>query len=279
MTQPFSSLLPMAFIGGGNMAQAMLSGWLRQGVPAAQIHVVEPLAPTRQQLQQAHGVHCHASADALPGDTRLLVWAIKPQVFEEVASPLAGRFGHALHLSVAAGVRSDSMARWLQSERIVRAMPNTPALVGLGQTGLFARAAVHAPERDHIEQLMQAIGQTIWVAQETLLDAVTAVSGSGPAYVFYFIEAMVSAGVRMGLSAEQAHQLAVGTFVGAAELARSSNDSPAVLRDKVTSKGGTTYAAISRMQSDGLADLIAAALQAAHQRSIELGDTLDTHKA
>ena len=279
MTQPFSSLLPMAFIGGGNMAQAMLSGWLRQGVPAAQIHVVEPLAPTRQQLQQTHGVHCHASADTLPGDTRLLVWAIKPQVFEEVASPLAGRFGHALHLSVAAGVRSDSMARWLQSERIVRAMPNTPALVGLGQTGLFARAAVHAPERDHIEQLMQAIGQTIWVAQETLLDAVTAVSGSGPAYVFYFIEAMVSAGVRMGLSAEQAHQLAVGTFVGAAELARSSNDSPAVLRDKVTSKGGTTYAAISRMQSNGLADLIAAALQAAHQRSIELGDSLDSHKA
>ena len=279
MTQPFSSLLPMAFIGGGNMAQAMLSGWLRQGVPAAQIHVVEPLAPTRQQLQQTHRVHCHASADTLPGDTRLLVWAIKPQVFEEVASPLAGRFGHALHLSVAAGVRSDSMARWLQSERIVRAMPNTPALVGLGQTGLFARAAVHAPERDHIEQLMQAIGQTIWVAQETLLDAVTAVSGSGPAYVFYFIEAMVSAGVRMGLSAEQAHQLAVGTFVGAAELARSSNDSPAVLRDKVTSKGGTTYAAISRMQSDGLADLIAAALQAAHQRSIELGDSLDSHKA
>ena len=279
MTQPFSSLLPMAFIGGGNMAQAMLSGWLRQGVPAAQIHVVEPLAPTRQQLQQTHVVHCHASADTLPGDTRLLVWAIKPQVFEEVASPLAGRFGHALHLSVAAGVRSDSMARWLQSERIVRAMPNTPALVGLGQTGLFARAAVHAPERDHIEQLMQAIGQTIWVAQETLLDAVTAVSGSGPAYVFYFIEAMVSAGVRMGLSAEQAHQLAVGTFVGAAELARSSKDSPAVLRDKVTSKGGTTYAAISRMQSDGLADLIAAALQAAHQRSIELGDSLDSHKA
>jgi pyrroline-5-carboxylate reductase len=269
----------MAFIGGGNMAQAMLSGWLRQGVPAAQIHVVEPLAPTRQQLQQTHGVHCHASADTLPGDTRLLVWAIKPQVFEEVASPLAGRFGHALHLSVAAGVRSDSMARWLQSERIVRAMPNTPALVGLGQTGLFARAAVHAPERDHIEQLMQAIGQTIWVAQETLLDAVTAVSGSGPAYVFYFIEAMVSAGVRMGLSAEQAHQLVVGTFVGAAELARSSKDSPAVLRDKVTSKGGTTYAAISRMQSDGLADLIAAALQAAHQRSIELGDSLDSHKA
>ncbi|MEY3999321.1 MAG: hypothetical protein RLY60_2133, partial [Pseudomonadota bacterium] len=134
---------------------------------------------------------------------------------------------------------------------------------------------VLAAERERVEQLMQAIGQTAWVAQESLLDAVTAVSGSGPAYVFYFIEAMVSAGVRMGLTAEQAHQLAVGTFVGAAELARSSADSPAVLRDKVTSKGGTTHAAISRMQADGLAGLIEAALQAAQQRAIELGQDLD----
>ena len=275
MTHPFSPLLPMVFIGGGNMAQAMLSGWLKQGMPAAQIHVVEPLAETRQRLQQTLGVHGHENPDTLPSDTQWVVWAIKPQVFKQVASPLAGRFEHALHLSVAAGVRSDSMARWLQSERIVRAMPNTPALVGLGQTGLFARPAVLAAERERVEQLMQAIGQTAWVAQESLLDAVTAVSGSGPAYVFYFIEAMVSAGVRMGLTAEQAHQLAVGTFVGAAELARSSADSPAVLRDKVTSKGGTTHAAISRMQADGLAGLIEAALQAAQQRAIELGQDLD----
>jgi pyrroline-5-carboxylate reductase len=257
------------------MAQAMLSGWLKQGMPAAQIHVVEPLAETRQRLQQTLGVNGHENPDTLPSDTQWVVWAIKPQVFKQVASPLAGRFEHALHLSVAAGVRSDSMARWLQSERIVRAMPNTPALVGLGQTGLFARPAVLAAERERVEQLMQAIGQTAWVAQESLLDAVTAVSGSGPAYVFYFIEAMVSAGVRMGLTAEQAHQLAVGTFVGAAELARSSADSPAVLRDKVTSKGGTTHAAISRMQADGLAGLIEAALQAAQQRAIELGQDLD----
>jgi pyrroline-5-carboxylate reductase len=275
MTPSFSSLLPMAFIGGGNMAQALLSGWLKQGLPAAQIHVVEPLAETRQRLQQTLGVHGHENPDTLPSDTQWVVWAIKPQVFKQVASPLAGRFEHALHLSVAAGVRSDSMARWLQSERIVRAMPNTPALVGLGQTGLFARPAVLAAERERVEQLMQAIGQTAWVAQESLLDAVTAVSGSGPAYVFYFIEAMVSAGVRMGLTAEQAHQLAVGTFVGAAELARSSADSPSVLRDKVTSKGGTTHAAISRMQADGLAGLIEAALQAAQQRAIELGQDLD----
>ncbi|MFM7801919.1 MAG: pyrroline-5-carboxylate reductase [Limnohabitans sp.] len=276
MTQPFSSLLPMAFIGGGNMAQALASGWLKQKLPSNQLHVVEPLPDTRQRLQQALGVHVHEHVDTVPKDIRLLVWAIKPQVFKQVASALASRFEHALHLSVAAGVRSDSMARWLKTERIVRAMPNTPALVGLGQTGLFARDAVQAVEREHMQQLMQAIGQTVWVAQEALLDAVTAVSGSGPAYVFYFIEAMVSAGIRMGLSTEQAHQLAVGTFVGAAELARRSAEPLAVLRDNVTSKGGTTHAAISRMQADGLANLIDAALQAAQQRSSALGDDLDS---
>ena len=167
------------------------------------------------------------------------------------------------------------MARWLNSARVVRAMPNTPALIGLGQTGLFARDAVLPQEREQIQQLMQAIGQTVWVDNEALLDAVTALSGSGPAYVFFFIEAMVNAGVRMGLSAEQAHQLAVGTFVGASELARSSTESLAVLRDKVTSKGGTTHAAISHMQSDDLAGLIDQALQAAQQRAIELGNGLD----
>lgn len=275
MTQPFSSLLPMAFIGGGNMAQALISGWSKQGVPAAHIHVVEPLADTRQRLERSMGIHCHESADSLPHDIRLVVWAIKPQVFKDVACGLKDRLTHALHVSVAAGVRSDSMARWLNSARVVRAMPNTPALIGLGQTGLFARDAVLPQEREQIQQLMQAIGQTVWVDNEALLDAVTAVSGSGPAYVFFFIEAMVNAGVRMGLSAEQAHQLAVGTFVGASELARSSTESLAVLRDKVTSKGGTTYAAISHMQSDDLAGLIDQALQAAQQRAIELGDGLD----
>ena len=275
MTQPFSSLLPMAFIGGGNMAQALISGWSKQGVPAAHIHVVEPLADTRQRLERSMGIHCHESADSLPHDIRLVVWAIKPQVFKDVACGLKDRLTHALHVSVAAGVRSDSMARWLNSARVVRAMPNTPALIGLGQTGLFARDAVLPQEREQIQQLMQAIGQTVWVDNEALLDAVTALSGSGPAYVFFFIEAMVNAGVRMGLSAEQAHQLAVGTFVGASELARSSTESLAVLRDKVTSKGGTTHAAISHMQSDDLAGLIDQALQAAQQRAIELGNGLD----
>jgi pyrroline-5-carboxylate reductase len=264
----------MTFIGGGNMAQALISGWLKQGVPASELHVVEPLAATRAQLQ-ALGVHVHERADAGLGASQLVIWAVKPQVFKEVAQPLARLFPRALHLSVAAGVRSDSIARWLNTERVVRAMPNTPALVGLGQTGLFARESVTADERQQVQALMQAIGQSIWVTSEDQLDVVTAMSGSGPAYVFYFIEAMVQAGVEMGLEPQQAHQLAVGTFVGASELARSSSESPAVLRERVTSKGGTTYAAISRMQADDIGGLIGLALAAARQRSVELGQLLD----
>lgn len=275
MMDTLSLPLPMTLIGGGNMAQALVSGWLKQGVAASQIHVVEPLAATRAHLQHSLGVNCHGHAGPALSGSRLVVWAVKPQIFQEVAQPLAGLFPQALHLSVAAGVRSDSICRWLDTQRVVRAMPNTPALVGLGQTGLFARSGVTPAERDQVQALMQAVGQSVWVETEALLDAVTAVSGSGPAYVFFFIEAMVQAGVNMGLSAEQAHQLAVGTFVGASELARSSSESPAVLRERVTSKGGTTYAALTRMQADGVNRLIEQALRCAQQRAVELGDSLD----
>ena len=265
----------MSLIGGGNMAQALITGWLKQGMNPSHIHVVDPLAATRAHLQQSLGVNCHEHAGPELSASRLVVWAVKPQIFQEVAQPLAGLFAQALHLSVAAGVRSDSICRWLGTKRVVRAMPNTPALVGLGQTGLFARSGVTPAERDQVQALMQAVGQSVWVETEDLLDAVTAVSGSGPAYVFFFIEAMVQAGVNMGLSAEQAHQLAVGTFVGASELARSSKESPAVLRERVTSKGGTTYAAITRMQADGVNGLIEQAMRSAQQRAVELGDSLD----
>lgn len=275
MMDTLSLPLPMTLIGGGNMAQALVSGWLKQGVAASQIHVVEPLAATRAHLQHSLGVNCHGHAGPALSGSRLVVWAVKPQIFQEVAQPLAGLFPQALHLSVAAGVRSDGICRWLDTQRVVRAMPNTPALVGLGQTGLFARSGVTPAERDQVQALMQAVGQSVWVETEALLDAVTAVSGSGPAYVFFFIEAMVQAGVNMGLSAEQAHQLAVGTFVGASELARSSSESPAVLRERVTSKGGTTYAALTRMQADGVNRLIEQALRCAQQRAVELGDSLD----
>ncbi len=275
MTATFSSLLPMTFIGGGNMAQALISGWLKQGISASQIHVVEPAAATREHLSQHLGVTCHEQATSDLKASGMVVWAIKPQVFKQVALSLNGMFPQALHLSVAAGVRSDSISRWLDTPSVVRAMPNTPALVGLGQTGLFAGPAVNASQREQVQALMQAVGQSIWVEREELLDAVTALSGSGPAYVFYFIEAMTKAGVSMGLTPEQAQQLAVGTFTGAAELARSSSESPEVLRERVTSKGGTTYAAITSMQEHQIESLIAQAMEAARQRSIEMGHLFD----
>jgi len=264
----------MTFIGGGNMAQALITGWLRQGFNAAQIRVIEPHAGTRALLVEKLGVTAYESVWPTCSDSQLVVWAVKPQVFKDVALPLVGKFPQALHLSVAAGVRSDSIARWLDTQRVVRAMPNTPALVGLGQTGLFARHSVTQTERDQVSRLMQAVGQSVWVDTENLMDAVTALSGSGPAYVFYFMEAMAQAGMAMGLSAEQSHQLTIGTFAGACELAGGS-EPPEVLRERVTSKGGTTYAAITRMQADGLSALIAAALQSAHNRSEELGSQFD----
>jgi pyrroline-5-carboxylate reductase len=275
MTASFSSLLPMTFIGGGNMAQALITGWLKQGISASQIHVVEPAAGTREHLSQHLGVTCHEQATNDLSSSGMVVWAIKPQVFKQVALSLNGMFPQALHVSVAAGVRSDSIGRWLDTPSVVRAMPNTPALVGLGQTGLFAGPAVNASQREQVQALMQAVGQSIWVEREELLDAVTALSGSGPAYVFYFIEAMTKAGVSMGLTPAQAKQLAVGTFTGAAELARSSSESPEVLRERVTSKGGTTYAAITSMQDHQIERLIAQAMEAARQRSIEMGHLFD----
>ncbi|HQQ71298.1 MAG TPA: pyrroline-5-carboxylate reductase, partial [Alicycliphilus sp.] len=202
----------------------------------------------------------------------LVVWAVKPQTFKEAAQQAAPHTAGALHLSVAAGIRTDSIAHWLASDRIVRAMPNTPALIAQGMTGLYARAGVTPAECALVEQVVATTGAYLWLEQEALLDAVTALSGSGPAYVFYFLEAMTQAGVDMGLTAAQAHQLAVGTFAGASELARRSDEPPAVLRQRVTSKGGTTHAAIESMEADGMAQRFMRALDAAEHRARELGD-------
>jgi pyrroline-5-carboxylate reductase len=262
----------IAFIGGGNMASALIGGLLRQGLAADHLHVIEPFAPTRQQLLDAHGVTALATPDASLDQAELVVWAVKPQVFKEAAEQSGAFTQRALHLSVAAGIRTDSMVTWLQTERVVRAMPNTPALIGMGQTGLYARPGVSAEDRKLIEQVMSSTGQCLWVEQESLLDAVTAISGSGPAYVFYFIEAMCRSAERMGLSPEQARQLAIGTFSGAAELAHRSADAPAVLRERVTSKGGTTYAALTSMQASSVAEHFEKALEAARARAAELGD-------
>jgi pyrroline-5-carboxylate reductase len=262
----------IAFIGGGNMASAIIGGLLRQGLAASQVDVVEPFAEARDRLQAQYGVTAQALAGPALANAQLVVWAVKPQTFKEAAAQAHRHTGAALHLSVAAGIRSDSIAAWLGTQRIVRAMPNTPALVGKGMTGLFARAAVSAGDKTFVEQVIATTGDSLWVGEESQLDAVTALSGSGPAYVFFFLEAMTRAGVEMGLSQGQAYQLAIGTFVGASELARSSSEPPQVLRQRVTSKGGTTYAAITSMEQDRIDTLFGKALHAARQRAAELGD-------
>ena len=197
---------------------------------------------------------------------------MKPQVFKEAALPVATFTRKALHLSVAAGIRSDSIARWLQTDRVVRSMPNTPALVGQGITGLFSRAGVSAQDKQLVEKVLQSTGEWLWVKQESDLDVVTALSGSGPAYVFYFLEAMTEAGVKMGLSKEQAYHLATATFGGATHLARQSTDAPEILRQRVTSKGGTTYAALTSMAEDHVKEAFVKAMLAAQKRAGELGD-------
>ena len=267
-----SNLPILAFIGGGNMATAILGGLRQQGVPADRLCVVEPFEPARAALAQQLGIQAQAAPGPFLNQACLVVWAVKPQTFREATPAVKDHTRQALHLSVAAGIRSDSIAQWLGSERVVRCMPNTPALVGRGMTGLFARAAVHASDKALVEQVLQATGQLMWVNEEPLLDAVTALSGSGPAYVYYFIEAMTAAGVGMGLSADQAKTLAVSTFAGAAQLAGASTDSPEVLRQRVTSKGGTTYAALTAMEEHHIKDHFMAALEKARARAVELGD-------
>jgi len=263
---------PIAFIGGGNMASAIIGGLLREGLPAAQIEVVEPYEEARRKLRAQFGVEARERAGPALARAALVVWAVKPQTFKDAAGEARGHIGGALHLSVAAGIRSDSIFQWLGTQRIVRSMPNTPALIGKGMTALYARPGVSAADKARVEQVIATTGASLWVDEEALLDAVTALSGSGPAYVFFFLEAMTRAGVEMGLSREQAYQLSVGTFAGASALAQASGDPPEVLRQRVTSKGGTTHAAITSMEQDQVQVLFINALHAARRRASELGD-------
>jgi pyrroline-5-carboxylate reductase len=262
----------MAFIGGGNMASAIIGGLIRQGMRPDQFTVVEPFADTATKLLKDFGINALPAAGPELARADLVVWAVKPQVFSEAAAPVMPHTRNALHLSVAAGIRTDSIGRWVGTDRVVRCMPNTPALVGQGITGLFACPSVTPADQKLVEQVIGTTGQFIWVQQESQLDAVTALSGSGPAYVFYFLEAMTEAGLGMGLSAEQAYQLAVATFSGASSLAAASSESPEVLRQRVTSKGGTTYAALTAMEAAGIKPAFVKAMQAAEQRARELGD-------
>ena len=273
---PESSQKNVAFIGGGNMASAIIGGLLKQGMAPSLIQVIEPFEEQRNKLEQQFGVQTNALPGVWLAGADMVVWAVKPQTFKEAALQTVIHSRLALHLSVAAGIRSDSIAQWLGTQRVVRSMPNTPALVGKGITALFARDAVTAEDKLAVERVIATTGEYLWVKEETHLDAVTALSGSGPAYVFYFMEAMVEAGVGMGLSAAQAHQLAVATFVGSSALAEASSDAPEVLRARVTSKGGTTYAALTSMEQNQVKPLFMQAMQAARHRAQELGNEFGT---
>lgn len=273
-THPPSPLIGqrIAFIGGGNMASALIGGLLRAGCRAADLVVVDPGADARQRLRERYGVAALAAADPTLADCGLAVWAVKPQTFRDAAAAAAPHLGEALHVSVAAGIRCASMRAWFGSRRIVRTMPNTPALVGQGMTGVYALPGVSTGDRKLTEALIAVTGRWVWVDDEAALDAVTALSGSGPAYVFYFLEAMREAGMQMGLSPAVALELAIGTFVGAAHLAQDAGEPPEVLRERVTSKGGTTAAALAVLEAADVKGRFIDALHAARHRAQELGD-------
>ena len=257
------------------MASALIGGLLQQGFNASEILVVEINAEARAALSRTFAVQTYAAicAEALQVDLVLL--AVKPQQLKALAAELLPFLQQQLMVSIAAGVRAQDLSSWLGGyARVVRAMPNTPALVRAGITGLYALPGVSAQERGQAQQVLDAVGSCVWLAEEAQMDAVTAVSGSGPAYVFYFIEALEAAALELGLSAEQGRELALATFLGAAQLARSSPDDPATLRAKVTSKGGTTERAIQALEQADVKNLIRSAVRAAALRSKEMGENL-----
>lgn len=264
----------IGFVGGGNMASAILAGLLRGGMDPAAVTVVEPHAPARAQLRATLGVQ----ADALPvpalAGCAVVVWAVKPQQLQAAAQACAGRVAGALQLSIAAGIPCAAVARWTGAQRVVRAMPNTPALVGQGMTGLYADAAVGADDRARVARLLAPTGALLWVPREADLDAVTALSGSGPAYVFYLMEALVQAGAQMGLAPADALQLVGRTFAGAAAMALDSPEPLARLRERVTSPGGTTFAALEHLTQTGVAQQLGAAALRARQRAETLSREL-----
>ncbi len=254
------------------MASAIVGGLVAAGRPATSIVVVEPDAARSAELAARFGVIMLGHADVALAGARVVVWAVKPQRFGGAAAPCQAHVGAALQLSVMAGIRSDAIAAATGSERVVRAMPNTPALIGQGIAGLFARPAVGADERRLAEEILASTGEVVWVEHESALDAVTALSGSGPAYVFYLLEAMLAAGQDLGLPPADAKRLAVRTIAGAAALAAGSGETPEVLRRNVTSPGGTTQAAIAVLERSGVKAAFVAAMRAACERARELGD-------
>ena len=270
--------MKITFIGGGNMAKALISGLIKRGYSPSKMHVVEISKDKCSDLHNEFGVRATTDLAEAVAHGETLILAVKPQNLQEVALQLAPILHGQLVISIAAGIRTQDMARWLGTHNVVRCMPNTPALIRSGVTALYAMPAVKPDQCHRAESVLGAVGSTLWVEDEEMLDAVTAISGSGPAYVFYFIEAMQQGAYELGLDEAQARQLVLDTFMGATKLAESSSDEIAILRERVTSKNGTTERALLSMEANNVKMDIVAAIHAAAARSKEMGDDLGKDK-
>lgn len=275
MTNKLAKPIKISFIGGGNMAKALISGLF--GGHKSDIHVVDINTALLSQLEAQFNVSTSSEIDDQITQSDVVLLSVKPQhmreITEKLAPYLSKRSNQPLIISIAAGIRALDLSRWLGDyAAIVRTMPNTPALINMGITGMYATPEVSADQRVIADSIMCAVGKTVWLDDEALLDPLTAISGCGPAYVFYFIESMQKAAEEMGLSPEQGHELALGTFLGASQLAKQSNELLSVLRERVTSKGGATNAAINSMEQSGVGDAIVTAVKIACERAKELGN-------
>lgn len=280
MTNPESptSSGTVAFIGGGNMARSLIGGLVARGQSPGAIRVAEPVDALRDALQRDFGVTCVEHARIAAEGAAVWVLAVKPQVMRQVCTELSAlaQAQRPLVISIAAGITAGQLDRWLGGgQAVVRAMPNTPALLGVGITGLHANARTGADQRERAAGLLEAVGPTVWIDDESRMDAVTAVSGSGPAYVFLLAEAMQAAGIAQGLAPEAARALVRQTLLGAATMLTQSDEPADVLRTRVTSPGGTTQAAIETFEAGGFRDLVARAIAAATERGRQLSAAND----
>ena len=275
---PLCASVSIAFVGGGNMARSLIGALVRGGMPASRIAVAEPNEPLRRQLADDFGVSVFGGAVEAVQAADIIMLAVKPQVMRTVCVDIAGAVAarRPLIISIAAGLRIAQIDRWLGGGfPIVRCMPNTPALIGAGATGMIANATVDAPARDQAQAILAASGLAVWIEREELMDTVTGVSGSGPAYFFLLIEALEDAGVAQGLARETARVLAIQTCLGAARMASEDGETPGRLRERVTSPNGTTAAALDAFARGGLRELVASAVDAATVRGAEMSRELD----
>ena len=273
MTAP--SFATVAFIGGGNMARSLVGGLIARGTPPASISVSEPQRELRDALAAQFGVRATDDTPAAVRGADLVVLAVKPQVMREVCTSLAGHVDDATVVSIAAGITCAQMQRWLGgAPSLVRCMPNTPALLGAGATGLYATPSTTPARRAAAEALLSAVGLCVWIDDESRMDAVTAVSGSGPAYVFLLAEALEAAGIDAGLPADVSRALTVQTLLGAARMLAEGGEDASTLRKRVTSPNGTTQAALDRFEAGGLRELVRDAVRAAERRGGEMSRAL-----